>query len=168
MDPITNRIFLDIDLTMERYFTTNTTSSWALEAQRGSQKKKVGRTSEMLKRVRGSIVLGLLFPFFLMSGVVFAEGDPKEGAKFYKSLKCAPCHGKDGKGQGPMSKAMKLKASDWTDKAAMEKITDDFLRDIIIKGGKAVNKSKLMPGYSKKLKPADVANLVAFIRSFAK
>ena len=37
---------------------------------------------------------------------------------------------------------MKIKAADWTDKATMEKMTEDFLKDIIAKGGKAVNKSK--------------------------
>ncbi len=96
------------------------------------------------------------------------QGDPKVGADFYKSLKCASCHGKDGKGQGPAAKAMKLKASDWTDKAAMENLTDDFLNEIIANGGKAVNKSNRMPAYSKKLKPAEVADLVAYVRSFAK
>ncbi|MEE8075546.1 MAG: c-type cytochrome [Candidatus Binatia bacterium] len=96
------------------------------------------------------------------------QGDPKVGAEFYKSLKCASCHGKDGKGQGPAAKAMKLMASDWTDKAAMEKLTDDFLNEIIANGGKAVNKSNRMPAYSKKLKPAEVTDLVAYVRSFGK
>ncbi len=122
----------------------------------------------MLKRVGGSIVLGLLFPFFLMSGEASAQGDSEAGAKFFKSLKCAACHGKDGKGQGPAAKAMKIKTADWTDKAAMEMVKDDFLKDIITKGGKAVSKSKRMPGYSKKLKPADVVDLVAYVRSFSK
>ena len=122
----------------------------------------------MMKSVGGSIGLGLVFPFFLMSGEALAERDSKAWAKFFKSLRCASCHGKDGKGQGPAAKAMKLMASDWTDKAAMEKLTDDFLNEIIANGGKAVNKSNRMPAYSKKLKPAEVADLVAYVRSFAK
>ncbi len=99
---------------------------------------------------------------------LFAQGDPKAGAKFYKSLRCASCHGKDGKGVGPAAKAMKIKAGDWTDKAAMNKLTDEYFGDIISKGEKAINKSKRMTGYSKKLKAADVKDLVAYIRSFAK
>ena len=83
-----------------------------------------------------------------MSGEAIAEGNSEAGAKFFKSLKCAACHGKNGKGQGPAVKAMKIKTTDWTDKAAMEMLKDDFLKDIINKGGKAVNKSKRMPGYS--------------------
>ncbi len=96
-----------------------------------------------------------------MSGEALAEGDSKAGAKFFKSLRCASCHGKDGKGQGPAAKAMKLKASDWTDKAAIKKMTGDFLKKINAKEGKA----KRMPGYSKKLKPAEVQDLVTYIRS---
>jgi len=114
----------------------------------GDPGKLYGWTSKVMKSVGGSIGLGLVFPFFLMSGEALAEGDSEAGAKFFKSLKCAACHGKDGKGQGPAAKAMKIKTTDWTDKAAMEMLKDDFLKDIINKGGKAVNKSKRMPGYS--------------------
>ena len=114
------------------------------------------------------VVFLLVFPFFLIYGEAFAQGDPKVGAKLFKSMKCAACHGKDGKGEGPAAKAMKIKAADWTDKTAMAELSDEFLKDIITKGGKALNKSTRMPGYSKKLKAADVKDLVAYIRSFAK
>ncbi len=122
----------------------------------------------MIKSLVGSVVLGLLLAILLMSENAIAEGNSEAGAKFFKSLKCAACHGKDGKGQGPAAKAMKIKTTNWTDKAAMEMLKDDFLKDIITKGGKAVDKSKRMPGYSKKLKPADVVDLVAYVRSFSK
>ena len=122
----------------------------------------------MIKSHGGSVVLGMLLAMLLMSEKAIAEGDSEAGAKFFKSIKCAACHGKDGKGQGPAAKAMKIKASDWTDKAAMEMLKDDFLKEIISKGGKAVSKSKRMPAYAKKLKPEDIQDLVAYIRSFAK
>ena len=122
----------------------------------------------MIKSHGGSVVLGMLLAILLMSENAIAEGDSEAGAKFFKSIKCAACHGKDGKGQGPAAKAMKIKTADWTDKAAMEIVKDDFLKEIIGKGGKAVSKSKRMPAYSKKLKPADIQDLIAYIRSFAK
>lgn len=122
----------------------------------------------MIKSHGGSVVLGMLLAILLMSENAIAEGNSEAGAKFFKSLKCAACHGKDGKGQGPAAKAMKIKTADWTDKAAMEIVKDDFLKEIIGKGGKAVSKSKRMPAYSKKLKPADIQDLIAYIRSFAK
>ena len=134
----------------------------------GTNEQGNRRTKEMLKRVGSSVVLGMLLAILLMSEKAIAEGDSKAGAKFFKSLRCASCHGKDGKGQGPAAKAMKIKSSDWTDKAAMEMLKDDFLNDIIGKGVKAVSKSKRMPAYTNKLKPADIKDLVAYIRSFAK
>ncbi len=122
----------------------------------------------MMKRSGASIILGLVFPYFLLFGNVFAGEDSKAGAKTFKSMKCASCHGKDGKGQGPAAKAMKIKAADWTDKAAMSELKDQYLKDIISKGGKALKMSKRMPGYQKKLKSGDLENLLAYIRSLGK
>ena len=117
----------------------------------------------------GSVgVLGLILLFAVPSENVQAQGDPKAGAKIFKSLKCAACHAKDGKGQGPAARAMKIKAADWTDKAAMSKMKDQYLKDIVVKGGKAMKMSKRMPGYSKKLKPGQIDDLLAYVRSLAK
>ena len=120
----------------------------------------------MIRGAGTSMVVGLVFLFFLLFGEAFAQGDPKVGAKLFKSMKCAACHGKDGKGEGPAAKAMKLKTADWTDKTAMAKLSDEFLKDIITKGGKALNKSNRMPAYGTKLKSVDVENLLGYIRSF--
>jgi len=98
----------------------------------------------------------------------FPQGDPKAGANIFKSLRCGSCHGETGMGQGPAAKALKVKAADWTDKTAMSELSDEYLKNIIMKGGTAVAKSKRMPAYSKKLKPAALEDLVAYIRSFAK
>ncbi len=122
----------------------------------------------MIKGAGTSMVVGLVFLFFLLFGEAFAQGDPKVGAKLYKSLKCGSCHGKDGKGEGPAAKAMKLKTADWTDKTAMAKLSDEFLKDIITKGGKALNKSTRMPAYGTKLKSVDVENLLGYLRSLTK
>ncbi len=122
----------------------------------------------MIKGAGTSMVVGLFFPFFLLFGEAFAQGDPRAGAKIFQSFKCGSCHGDDGTGQGRAAKALKIRATDWTHKPAMAKITDQYIKDIISKGGKALNKSKRMPGYSKKLKPADIENFLAYIRSLAK
>ncbi len=121
----------------------------------------------MAKKLEVSIAGALFFTFFIFLGDALAA-DAEAGAKIYKSLKCAACHGADGKGQGPAAKAMKLSVTDWTDKAAMEKLKDDYLKDIITKGGKALEKSPRMPAYAKKLKSGEDESLAAYIRSFAK
>ncbi len=122
----------------------------------------------MMKRFCSILLLGLFFPFFILFGEAFAQGESKAGAKIFQSFKCGSCHGDDGTGQGLAAKALKIRATDWTDKPAMAKITDQYIKDIISKGGKALNKSTRMPGYSKRLKPADIENFLAYIRSLGK
>ncbi len=122
----------------------------------------------MMKRVGSSIVLGLLFPFFLLSGGAFAQGDPEAGAKMYKSLKCGKCHGDEGKGDGKVLAKMKKKSLDWTSKEVISKAGDQYLTDIIAKGGKAVGKSRLMPAYAKKMDEKAIKDMLSFIHSLAK
>jgi mono/diheme cytochrome c family protein len=83
---------------------------------------------------------------------------------------CARCHGDAGKGDGAMLKKMKSDVTpvDWTDKAAMTRLKDSDLAQIIKEGGKTSGKSKLMPGFKDKLSDAEVADVVAYIRSLGK
>ncbi len=81
---------------------------------------------------------------------------------------CLKCHGEEGKGDGETLKKVKGKAMDWTKKAEMEKLTDQYLFDIIWKGGAGVGKSKIMPAYKGKLTEEEAKELATFWRSFAK
>jgi mono/diheme cytochrome c family protein len=86
---------------------------------------------------------------------VRAQGDAE---KIYKT-NCVLCHGADGSGNSPSGKALKAKdlKSD-----EVQKISDADLTTVITNGrGK-------MPAFGKKLKPEDIAALVAYIRAFAK
>ena len=56
----------------------------------------------------------------------------------------------------------------WNDGAAMSEWTDEQLFQIIEKGGKGVGKSKMMPPWGDQLSKAEIADLVAYIRSLAK
>lgn len=73
--------------------------------------------------------------------------------------KCASCHGVDGKGQTPVGKALKVRDFVSPD---VQKEKDEGLADIIAKG-----KNK-MPGFAKSLKPEQIKDLVAYIRSLCK
>jgi mono/diheme cytochrome c family protein len=87
----------------------------------------------------------------------------------YAMKHCAECHGKDGKGDGPALAVIGVTTppADWTNKAVMSQMSDSYLTEIIEKGGKAVGKSSHMPGYASKLSSAQVADLVAYIRSLS-
>lgn len=111
---------------------------------------------------------GILLAFFLLaSATSAARGDAAKGKTIYDNL-CQGCHGKDGKGDGPAAAALNPKPRDMTDKAYMSKLTDKFLFDITAKGGAALQKSPLMPGWESTLKEADVGDVVAYMRSLAK
>lgn len=83
---------------------------------------------------------------------------------------CVKCHGVDGKGDGPAVAAEHISPppGDWTDKEDMTEHPDVFLRNIIEQGGKAMDKSERMPAFGKKLTPAQVNDLIAYIRTFSR
>ena len=85
------------------------------------------------------------------------RADDKSAATY--KAKCATCHGADGKGDTPAGKS--TKARSFGD-AEVVKASDDDLAGIIEKG-----KGK-MPGYGKSMKPDEIKDMVAYIRSLAK
>jgi cytochrome c553 len=82
---------------------------------------------------------------------------------------CANCHGMDGTANTPTGNALNPKPRNYTDPAWQASVTDDQLRDIILKGGKAVGKSNSMPGNPDLSDRPDVIDeLVKIVRSFGK
>jgi len=83
-----------------------------------------------------------------------AKADAQAGAATFKT-KCVSCHGADGKGKAA------LKTQDWGS-PAVQGMSDAELTAITTDG-----KGK-MPAYGKSLKPDQIKDLVAYIRSLAK
>jgi mono/diheme cytochrome c family protein len=90
----------------------------------------------------------------LMSVPAEAQAD---GAGLYKT-KCAACHGAAGKGDTAVGKADKIRDLSSAD---VQQQSDADLTTVITAG-----KGK-MPAYGKSLKPDQVKDLVAYIRSLA-
>ncbi len=119
-----------------------------------------------MRIVRGTrIGLGFLLCSILAVGVSPALA--ADAQELYKQT-CLKCHGPEGKGDGESLKKVKGKATDWTSKAEMAKLSDQYLFDIIWNGGGGVGKSKIMPAYKTKLKEDQAKALATFVRSFAK
>jgi len=107
---------------------------------------------------------------FALASILAVSAYPavaQEVSALYKQH-CLKCHGPEGKGDGEQLKKVKGKAVDWTNKEEMGKLTDEYLLDIILKGGGGVGKSKIMPSYKAKLKEEEAKALAAFVRSVAK
>jgi cytochrome c553 len=82
---------------------------------------------------------------------------------------CATCHGPSGAGDGPAAASLTPPPQNYTDPAWQAKVTDDYIRKVILEGGQAVGKSAAMPAQVQlKDKPAVVDELVKMIRGFGK
>lgn len=104
---------------------------------------------------------------FAISAPGWAANVP-DGTKV-AARRCAQCHGPAGMGDGKELRNLNVHVSPvpWPDKQRMAKFTDSQLNQIILLGGKAVGKSRLMPPFGHKLSSSQIADLVAYIRSLA-
>ena len=73
---------------------------------------------------------------------------PEEAAQIQATMvfrtRCSTCHGADGKGNGPAALTLNPKPRNYTDAAWQKSVTDDHIREIIVKGGAALGKSPNM------------------------
>jgi len=118
--------------------------------------------SGAITRCLSILVAVVLFPTF-----VLAQGSPAKGKEIY-TKQCAGCHGPAGKGDGPAAAALNPKPADFTNKAYMTALKDQFLFDLIKKGGAATGKSPLMTPFGSKLKDGEIQDVIAYVRSLAK
>ena len=93
-------------------------------------------------------------------------GDPSRGTALYDSY-CWTCHGKTGKGDGPIAVTFKPRPRDLTDRTSLAKRTDRDLYNVISRGGGAVGPSPTMPAWGGVLAPQEIWDLVADVRQFA-
>ena len=95
----------------------------------------------------------------------FADVD-KKTLRTWKA-KCASCHGEDGKGQTEQGKKMGVR--DMTS-ADFAKESDAKMKDTITNGIKQTKdgKAQEMEPYKDKLKPEEIDNLVAYVKSLKK
>ena len=94
------------------------------------------------------------------------SGEARHGADLYDKY-CWTCHGKSGKGDGPIAVAYKPKPHDLTDSVYMSQRTDYDIFNAISLGGPAVDRSVAMPAWGQVLSSQDVWDLVAYIRQLS-
>lgn len=90
----------------------------------------------------------------------------KEAQQLFTSL-CATCHGAQGRGDGAAAASLNPKPRDYSDKAWQASVTDDQLREVILKGGAAVGKAATMPASPQlETKPEVLTELVKMVRAY--
>jgi mono/diheme cytochrome c family protein len=81
---------------------------------------------------------------------------------------CVKCHGPGGKGDGPAAATLSTSPRNFTDCAAMAKISDDTMFNVIKNGGAANGLSKDMQAWSSGFEDPEMHDLVVYIRTFCK
>ncbi len=114
----------------------------------------------------GWVVTGIAL-FSMVAGLASAADPVAQGKATFQQY-CVACHGSGGHGDGPMAASLNPKPKDFADKAYNRSLKDDHLVKTITEGGQAVGKSPVMPKFGGTLKPDQVKDLIAFIRSLAK
>ncbi|MFQ5898198.1 MAG: c-type cytochrome [Candidatus Methylomirabilia bacterium] len=83
-----------------------------------------------------------------------------EGGKLYR-IYCAPCHGPEGKGDGPVSPKF-IPPPDITHPSIQQVRTDGYIHHVISSGG------AVMPAYGEALSPEERWHVVNYVRALAK
>jgi cytochrome c oxidase cbb3-type subunit III len=75
---------------------------------------------------------------------------------------CAPCHGIEGKGDGPTSQVLQPKPADLT--TVLKGKDAAYLTKLLKGGGASVGKSPLMPSYQGMLTDGQIRSLIQYVK----
>lgn len=103
----------------------------------------------------------------MSAAALLARGDAGEGKPIYDA-ECARCHGADGKGDGELSDSLEKKPRDFRDREYMQRLTPLHLYRVVRDGGGAVELSRAMPAFGRRLDDEQIADVLAFVRSLSR
>lgn len=91
-----------------------------------------------------------------------ASGDPAKGKTIYQQ-RCLPCHGPQGKGDGPTGKVLVPPAADFTSAASRKKTDAELLK--IIENGKPPT---AMIAWKGQLSDEEIRHVLAYVKTLRK
>jgi mono/diheme cytochrome c family protein len=124
------------------------------------------------------LLLGLVAALAAAAGLVWTMLDPgarhtpvaardvASGKALY-GKHCAVCHGEAGRGDGPSAAGFATKPSDLADGRLMNALPDEFLVNLIRRGGPAEGLSPVMPPFGDFLSEAQTLQVVQWLRTIA-
>lgn len=93
-------------------------------------------------------------------------GDPIAAGKEIFMQICTPCHGTEGRGDGPAAVTLDPKPRNLTDAAYMSGLNERYMFELISRGGVAVGKSPLMPAQAG-LAAQDIDHVIAYVKTLS-
>jgi mono/diheme cytochrome c family protein len=103
------------------------------------------------------------------SGPGGPRSEAQAEAQAYYIARCVVCHGAFGAGDGPSADSFNPRPHNETDPAWQASVTDDQIREIILKGGVKLGKSPAMPSsFRLRERPEVLDELVKMVRGFGK
>jgi mono/diheme cytochrome c family protein len=104
----------------------------------------------------------------LVTAHVACAADATKGGQLY-AQRCAMCHGDKGAGDGPVAATIPegMKPRNLSGGEYKYATDDAKFKELLQKGGAGVGLSPLMPAQSD-LKPEDLDNIIAFVKSLKK
>ena len=104
-----------------------------------------------------------LFFLIMPLSVIAADQGDATGKQLYQ-LYCSQCHGIEGDGFGVNSYDMDIAPRDHTDTGEMAARTDEDFFKVIKFGGKAIDKSVLMPDWGGNMSDEEINLVVIYLR----
>lgn len=98
----------------------------------------------------------------LLATAAASAADAKRGEPIYQRY-CSGCHGADGRGG---AKNFMPHVGALNKKGHTELLDDGYISSIITEGGPAYGKSGYMPSFKGTLSADDIADVIAYVRSF--
>jgi mono/diheme cytochrome c family protein len=122
----------------------------------------------------GGATAGLIILVALVSAFWFRAGTAAvptsrewlSGRQLY-TTHCAACHGEGGRGDGPSAADFATRPSNFTDGRLMNRVPDEFIVNVILRGGPAEGLSPGMPPFGGYLGEAQARDLIVYLRSLA-
>ena len=108
-------------------------------------------------------VFFVVFTFAMFATDSMAAGDAAKGEKIFKA-NCVVCHGDKGDGKGPAAAGMTPPPRNFTSATDMKGIDNARLHKSIVEGRPGTP----MVGFGKTLKPADIDDVIAYVKTFLK
>jgi mono/diheme cytochrome c family protein len=105
--------------------------------------------------------------FWTVVAAPASDIDREAGRAIYTQY-CLSCHGASGRGDGPSAAGFGTKPADLSDGRLMNPLPDEFLANVINRGGVAEGLAPTMPAFDQYLGGDQVRQVIAYVRSLAK